>query len=112
MADNDIHVGNPPDFVMSSGKMIYRHTVSILFIQNKLKHQVMLSHNSQIEIAKQLRSFLWGRDLMRTTKIEWSIGDVLTGSIRETSIQIFLNYKLPNRVSALDRDLIYTKILD
>lgn len=107
MADKEIHVGSPPDFVMSSGKIIYRHTVSILFIQNKLKQRVMLSNNSQIEVAKQLRKFLQRKELDGTAKIEWGRCDILTGSIRETNVQIFLKYKLPIRVSAQDREHIY-----
>ena len=69
--ETHIKVGTAPDFVMSMAQTIYRHTVSILFVdKNKKVQRTIHSDNSQIQVVKQLQSFLIGKNLWLAEKIE------------------------------------------
>jgi translation elongation factor P/translation initiation factor 5A len=111
MADAYINVGTSPNFAMLMRQIIYRHTVSISFIQNEIKQQMVFSNNSQIEVVKGLQSFFRGKELHGAAKLKWKIGDILTGSIREMSIQVSLTYKLPTRLTAHDKSAIYKRFM-
>ena len=100
MTIQEFRIGAGPDYVMTKGKVVYRHRANLTIVfENEAESKECLSHASLraliVEIREKLASIGW----ISSNQIDWSIGKEIVGDAKGLQGLAKISFRFPQEVS-------------